>query len=124
MDPRTPAQRRFDQFFAILEQYEDHCQESNDGAASMVLALTLDDLADDDAAMLFDTNTGIENLTGLFREHHRCNNEHGDGSFNKEFMDFDPQTGRSGFRRRPGDPLRFKQSVPAPTFSGKPDLCH
>ena len=52
MDPRTPAQRRFDQFFAILEQYEDHCQKSNDVAVSVVLALTLDDLADGDAAML------------------------------------------------------------------------
>ena len=194
-DSRTPEQRRFDQFFAIFEQYEEKCQKSNDGAASVVLALTLDDLADGDAAMLFDTNTGIEvdcfdlvrlgmdgttdfllqvdgvssvplwmgrtsrlasvaqriamfavqgvcswlgctaamseceahhilawikggntdieNLTGLCREHHRCNNDHRDGSFNKGYMDFDPNTGRSGFRRRPSDPLQFNQSVPA-----------
>ena len=194
-DSRTPEQRRFDQFFAIFEQYEEKCQKSNDGAASVVLALTLDDLADGDAAMLFDTNTGIEvdcfdlvrlgmdgttdfllqvdgvssvplwmgrtsrlasvaqriamfavqgvcswlgctaamseceahhilawikggntdieNLTGLCREHHRCNNDHRDGSFNKGYMDFDPNTGRSGFRRRPSDPLKFNQSVPA-----------
>lgn len=195
VDPRTPQQRRYDQFFAIFEQYEQECQKANDGAASVVLALTLDDLADGDAAMLYDTNVGIEvdcfdlvrlglngttdfllqvdgvtsvplwmgrtsrlasveqriamfavqgvcswlgctaamseceahhilawikggatdieNLTGLCREHHRCNNDHRDGSFNKGYMDFDPQTGRSGFRRRPSDPLRFNQSVPA-----------
>ncbi|MBA1835401.1 HNH endonuclease signature motif containing protein [Corynebacterium wankanglinii] len=195
VDPRTPQQRRFDQFFAIFEQYEQECQKANGGAASVVLALTLDDLADGDAAMLYDTNAGIEvdcfdlvrlgmngttdfllqvdgvtsvplwmgrtsrlasveqriamfavqgvcswlgctaamseceahhilawikggatdieNLTGLCREHHRCNNDHRDGSFNKGYMDFDPQTGRSGFRRRPDDPMKFNQSVPA-----------
>lgn len=195
VDPRTPQQRRFDQFFAIFEQYEQECQKANGGAASVVLALTLDDLADGDAAMLYDTNAGIEvdcfdlvrlgmngttdfllqvdgvtsvplwmgrtsrlasveqriamfavqgvcswlgctaamseceahhilawikggatdieNLTGLCREHHRCNNDHRDGSFNKGYMDFAPQTGRSGFRRRPHDPMKFNQSVPA-----------
>lgn len=195
VDPRTPQQRRFDQFFAIFEQYEQESQKANGGAASVVLALTLDDLADGDAAMLYDTNTGIEvdcfdlvrlgmdgttdfllqvdgvtsvplwmgrtsrlasvaqriamfavqgvcswlgctaamseceahhivawikggntdieNLTGLCREHHRCNNDHRDGSFNKGYMDFDPQTGRAGFRRRPSEALKFNQSVPA-----------
>jgi len=58
-------------------------------------------------------NSVVRNLTGLCREHHRCNNDHRDGSFNKGYMDFDPNTGRSGFRRRPGDPLKFNQSVPA-----------
>ena len=58
-------------------------------------------------------NSVVRNLTGLCREHHRCNNDHRDGSFNKGYMDFDPNTGRSGFRRRPSDPLKFNQAVPA-----------
>lgn len=195
IDPRTPRQRRYDQFFAIFRQYEQEYQEEHNGAASVVIAVTLDDLADGDAVMLYGTNVGlevdcfdlvrlgmegttdfvlqvdgvtsvplwlgqsnriasiaqriamfavqgvcswlgctaamseceahhilawikggrtdIENLTGLCREHHRCNNDHRDGSFNKGYMDFDPQTGRSGYRKRPSDPLRFNQSVPA-----------
>lgn len=52
-------------------------------------------------------STDIENLTGLCREHHRCNNVRRDGSFNKGYMDFDPQTSRSGYRKRPSDPLKF-----------------
>lgn len=195
IDHRTPRQRRYDQFMAIFRQYEQKCQKKNGGAASVVLAVTLDDLADGDAAMLFDTNVGIEvdcfdlvrmgmdgttdfvlqvdgmtsvplwmgqssrlasiaqrfamfaiqgvcswlgctapmseceahhilawirgggtdidNLTGLCREHHRCNNDHRDGSFNKGYMDFDPETGRSGLRKRPGEPMQFNESVPA-----------
>ena len=194
-DTRSPGQRRFDQFFAIFQQYEEKCQKQNGGAASVVISLTLDDLADGDAAMLYDTNVGIEvdcfdlvrlgmdgttdfllqvdgvtsvplwmgrttrlasveqriamfaiqgvcswlgcttsmseceahhilawikggntdieNLTGLCREHHRCNNDHRDGSFNKGYMDFDPNTGRAGYRKHPFDPLKFNQSVPA-----------
>ena len=195
IDPRTTRQRRYDQFFAIFRQYEHACQRESGGAASVVVAVTLDDLADGDATMLFDTNVGleidcfdlirlgmdgttdfvlqvdgvtsaplwlgqtqrlasvaqriamfavqgvcswigctaamseceahhilswlkggatdIENLTGLCREHHRCNNDHRDGSFNKGYMDYDPQTGRSGYRKRPSDPLKFNQTVPA-----------
>lgn len=37
--------------------------------------------------------TDIENLTGLCPTHHRCNNDHRDGSFNKGYMDYDPDTG-------------------------------
>lgn len=195
VDKRTPRQRRYDQFKAIFQQYEEGCQKANGGAASVVVAVTLDDLADGDASMLYGTNTGIEvdcfdlvrlgmegttdfvlqvdgvtsvplwmgrtsrlasveqriamfavqgvcswlgctapmteceahhilawirggstdieNLTGLCREHHRCNNDRRDGSFNKGYMDFDPQTGRSGYRKRPSDPLKFNESVPA-----------
>lgn len=194
-DQRTPAQRRYDQFMAIFKRHEQESQKANGGAASVVVAVTLDDLADGDAAMLYDTNTGIEvdcfdlvrlgmdgttdfilqvdgvtnvplwmgrtnrlasveqriamfavqgvcswlgctvpmseceahhilawirggstdieNLTGLCREHHRCNNDRRDGSNNKGYMDFDPQTGRSGYRKRPSDPLKFNESVPA-----------
>lgn len=195
VDKRTPRQRRYDQFKAIFQQYEERCQKANGGAASVVVAVTLDDLADGDASMLYGTNTGIEvdcfdlvrlgmegttdfvlqvdgvtsvplwmgrtsrlasveqriamfavqgvcswlgctapmteceahhilawirggstdieNLTGLCREHHRCNNVRRDGSFNKGYMDFDPQTSRSGYRKRPSDPLKFNESVPA-----------
>lgn len=165
VDKRTPRQRRYDQFKAIFQQYEERCQKANGGAASVVVAVTLDDLADGDASMLYGTNTGIEvdcfdlvrlgmegttdfvlqvdgvtsvplwmgrtsrlasveqriamfavqgvcswlgctapmteceahhilawirggstdieKLTGLCREHHRCNNDRRDGSFNK-----------------------------------------
>lgn len=195
VDSRTPQQRRFDQFFAIFQQYEQDCQKKNGGAASVVISLTLDDLADGDASMLYDTNTGIEvdcfdlirlgmdgttdfllqvdgvtsvplwmgrttrlasveqriamfaiqgvcswlgcttpmteceahhilawikggntdieNLTGLCREHHRCNNDNRDGSLNKGYMDYDPQTGKAGYRKHPFDPLKYNQSVPA-----------
>ncbi|WP_083584155.1 HNH endonuclease signature motif containing protein [Corynebacterium sp. NML130628] len=195
VDSRTPQQRRFDQFFAIFQQHEQTQQKVHGGAASVIIALTLDDLADGDASMLYGTNTGIEvdcfdlvrlgmdgttdfllqvdgvtsvplwmgrttrlasveqriamfaiqgvcswlgcttpmteceahhilawikgghtdteNLTGLCREHHRCNNDNRDGSFNKGYMDFDPQTGKAGYRKHPSDPMKFNHSVPA-----------
>lgn len=194
-DSRTRGQRRFDQFMAIFRQFEDRQQAEHNGAASVVVSMTLDDLADGDAAMLFDTNTGIEvdcfdlvrlgmhgttdfvlqvdgvtgvplalgrtercasieqriamfavqgvcswagctaamseceahhilawirggntditNLTGLCREHHRCNNDRRDGSFNKGYMDFDPATGRAGLRRPGSRQPVFNSSVPA-----------
>lgn len=58
---RTPAQRRYDQLMRILRHVE-HCekQTSEDGCASVVVAVTLDDLADADAETLFHTNTGVE----------------------------------------------------------------
>lgn len=174
-DPRTKGQRRYDQYMAILRQYEDGQQAANGGAASVVVSITLDDLAGADANTLFQTNVGveldafdlvrlgmdgtsdflltvdglsgvplhlgrsrrlasvgqriamfavqgvcswagcttsmseceahhivswlrygatdIENLTGLCPTHHRCNNDHRDGSFNKGYMDYDPDTG-------------------------------
>ena len=174
-DPRTKGQRRYDQYMAILRQYEEGQQAANGGAASVVVSITLDDLAGADANTLFQTNVGveldafdlvrlgmdgtsdflltvdglsgvplhlgrsrrlasvgqriamfavqgvcswagcttsmseceahhiiswlrygatdIENLTGLCPTHHRCNNDHRDGSFNKGYMDYDPDTG-------------------------------
>ena len=174
-DPRTKGQRRYDQYMAILRQYEQGQQATNGGAASVVVSITLDDLAGADANTLFQTNVGveldafdlvrlgmdgtsdflltvdglsgvplhlgrsrrlasvgqriamfavqgvcswagcttsmseceahhiiswlrygatdIENLTGLCPTHHRCNNDHRDGSFNKGYMDYDPETG-------------------------------
>lgn len=175
-DPRTKGQRRYDQFMAILRQFEEDQQAANGGAASVVVSVTLDDLAKADANTLFQTNVGggelnafdlvrlgmdgtsdflltvdgltgvplhlgrsrrlasvgqrfamfavqgvcswagcttamseceahhiiswlrygatdIENLTGLCPTHHRCNNDHRDGSFNKGYMDYDPDTG-------------------------------
>lgn len=174
-DPRTKGQRRYDQYMAILRQYEEGQQAANGGAASVVVSITLDDLAGADANTLFQTNVGveldafdlvrlgmdgtsdflltvdglsgvplhlgrsrrlasvgqriamfavqgvcawagcttsmseceahhiiswlrygatdIENLTGLCPTHHRCNNDRRDGSFNKGYMDYDPDTG-------------------------------
>lgn len=174
-DPRTKGQRRYDQYMTILRQYEEGQQAANGGAASVVVSITLDDLAGADANTLFQTNVGveldafdlvrlgmdgtsdflltvdgltgvplhlgrsrrlasvgqrialfavqgvcswagcttsmseceahhiiswmrhgatdIENLTGLCPTHHRCNNDHRDGSFNKGYMDYDPDTG-------------------------------
>lgn len=174
-DPRTKGQRRYDQYMAILRQYEEGQQAANGGAASVVVSITLDDLAEADANTLFQTNVGveldafdlvrlgmdgtsdfvltvdglsgvplhlgrsrrlasvgqriamfavqgvcswagcttsmseceahhiiswlrygatdIENLTGLCPTHHRCNNDHRDGSFNKGYMDYNPDTG-------------------------------
>ncbi|QPK82970.1 DUF222 domain-containing protein [Corynebacterium qintianiae] len=59
-DSRTPTQRRYDQFWRILTQFEADRQVKNRGAASVVLAITLDDLADADWHTTFMTNTGIE----------------------------------------------------------------
>ncbi|WJY97074.1 HNH endonuclease signature motif containing protein [Corynebacterium fournieri] len=174
-DPRTRGQRRYDQFMRILRKYEEGEQAANGGAASVVVSITLDDLAAADATTMFQTNVGvelnafdlvrlgmdgtsdflltvdglsgvplhlgrskrlasvgqriamfavqgvcswagctasmseceahhiiswlrygttdIENLTGLCPTHHKCNNDHRDGSFNKGYMDYDPDTG-------------------------------
>ncbi|WP_231908401.1 HNH endonuclease signature motif containing protein [Corynebacterium mycetoides] len=59
-DSRTPAQRRYDQFWRVLNQHEEGRQAKNRGAASVVLAITLDDLADADWHTTFMTNTGVE----------------------------------------------------------------
>lgn len=58
---RTPAQRRYDQFMRLLKHVE-HCEKptSDDGCASVVVTVTMDDLADADADTLFQTNTGVE----------------------------------------------------------------
>ena len=58
---RTPAQRRYDQLMRLLKHVE-HCEKhpGDDGCASVVVTVTVDDLADADADSLFQTNTGIE----------------------------------------------------------------
>ncbi|WP_042404751.1 HNH endonuclease signature motif containing protein, partial [Corynebacterium jeddahense] len=59
-DYRTPAQRRYDQFIAILEHFE-HCQKpAGGGCASVLVSCTLDQLADAGATTKFATNTGID----------------------------------------------------------------
>ena len=197
-DTRTKGTRRFDQFWKIFTQFEAEQQRLNGGAASVVLSVTLDDLADADASTLFQTNTGIEldpfdvvrlgtdgtadfvltldgltgeplhlgrsrrcasigqriamlaiqgvcswagcttsmseceahhilswlrggntditNLTGLCREHHRCNNDHRDGSFNKGYMEYDPSSGRS-YLQRPGSGHRHFNTTDAASRS-------
>ena len=59
-DPRTKGQRRYDQYMSILRQYEEGQQAANGGAASVVVSVTLDDLAEADANTLFQTNVGVE----------------------------------------------------------------
>ncbi|WP_018016644.1 HNH endonuclease signature motif containing protein [Corynebacterium capitovis] len=59
-DTRLPAQRKFDQLWRILTQYEHGRQAKNRGAASIVVSITLDDLANADWTTKFPTNTGVE----------------------------------------------------------------
>lgn len=58
---RSPAQRRYDQLMRILRHFDD-CQKpaGDHGCASVVVSVTLDDLADADAETTFSTNTGVE----------------------------------------------------------------
>lgn len=60
-DYRSPAQRRYDQLMQIFKHY-DSCkqQRETNGCASVVVSVTLDDLADADATTRFGTNTGID----------------------------------------------------------------
>ncbi len=59
-DPRVPGQRMYDQFWNILTQYEQNRQAANRGTASVVLSITLDDIASADWNTRFMTNTGVE----------------------------------------------------------------
>lgn len=59
VDPRTPGQRRHDEFIKILQNWESNLQHERKGAASLVVAMTMDDLADADRNSTFQTNTGI-----------------------------------------------------------------
>lgn len=217
IDPRTKGQRRYDQLMAIMRQYEHGEQAANGGAASVVVAITLEDLAQADATTRFQTNVGvelnafdlvrlgmdgtsdfiltvdgltgvplhlgrskrlasvgqriamfaiqgvcswagcttsmseceahhiiswlrygntdIENLTGLCPTHHRCNNDHRDGSFNKGYMDYDPDTGTATLVKADGtrhtnttDPamhsavnrIKAKRAQKAPPPPGQP----
>ena len=59
-DYRTPEQRAYDQFMKISRHF-DKCQKpAGGGCASVVVSVTLDQLADADATTPFPTNTGIE----------------------------------------------------------------
>ena len=60
-DYRTPTQRRYDQFSRMLRHVE-HCDKpaTDRGCASVVVSVTLDQLANADAHTTFHTNTGIE----------------------------------------------------------------
>lgn len=59
-DYRTPTQRAYDQFAAILKHYDTCAKPTGAGCASVVVSVTLDELADADATTMFATNTGIE----------------------------------------------------------------
>lgn len=59
-DPRMPWQRLHDEFINILQNWEKFKQKDRRGAASLILSMTMDDLADADHATTFQTNTGID----------------------------------------------------------------
>lgn len=59
-DYRSPQQRRYDQCIAIFKHFDDCEKPRNGGAASLVISVTADDIADADSTTLFSTNTGIE----------------------------------------------------------------
>nr|VDG62779.1 Domain of uncharacterised function DUF222 [Streptococcus thermophilus] len=207
-DYRTPRQRHYDQFTTILKAFEAGQQKLTGGAASVVIAMTMDDLADADGYAagggVFATNTGIDidaidmvrlglgtldtrgtndsgqanfilqldsitavplsmgktrtasigqriamlavqgvcswtgctkplteceahhifawilggqttmdNLTGLCREHHRCNNDNRDGTWGKGHMDYDPDTGQAGLVTPGATHMQFNTTDPA-----------
>ncbi|MCQ4619254.1 HNH endonuclease [Corynebacterium sp. CCUG 59401] len=204
-DYRTPPQRHYDQFTTILKAFESGQQKLSGGAASVVIAMTMDDLADTDGYAagggLFATNTGIDidvidmarlglgtldtadsdqanfilqldsvtavplsmgktrtasigqriamlavqgvcswtgctkplteceahhifawilgglttmdNLTGLCRQHHRCNNDNRDGTWGKGHMDYDPDTGQAGLVTPGATHMQFNTTDPA-----------
>ena len=57
--------------------------------------------------------TDIDNLIGLCRQHHMCNNDRRDGAGNKGYVDRDPDTGRVGVVPADGGPMRFNETVGA-----------
>lgn len=59
-DTRLPGQRKFDQLWNIFMRHEHGQQAKNRGAASVVVSVTLDDLAEADYTTTFMTNTGAE----------------------------------------------------------------
>lgn len=67
-DYRSPSQRRHDELINILQNWDKHKTSRRGGAASLVLAMTMDDLADADHTTKFLTNTGISlDATELMR---------------------------------------------------------
>ena len=59
-DYRTPSQRHYDQFIHVLKRFDATEQKKANGCASVVISVTLDEIADADATTRFATNTGIE----------------------------------------------------------------
>ena len=59
-DSRLPGQRKFDQLWNIMMQYEHGRQAKSKGAASVVVSITLDDLANADYTTTFMNSTGVE----------------------------------------------------------------
>ncbi|GAB3074035.1 HNH endonuclease signature motif containing protein [Corynebacterium aquatimens] len=190
-DTRTMGQRHFDQLMGIVRTWSNSKSTSQNGVGTVVLGITLDDLAGADHTSRFATNTGIEvsvydllrlgfvgndfvaqldtvtgvplslgrtrlasvyqriallamqgvcawhgcdkpfseldihhilpyldggptdidNLVGLCRAHHRCNNDRRDGTGNKGYVDRDPETGRVGVVPADGGPMRFNDTV-------------
>lgn len=59
-DYRTPRQRMYDQFITVLKSYDDTLKSDTRGAASLVISVTPEDIANGDGTTLFSTNTGID----------------------------------------------------------------
>lgn len=59
-DYRSPSQRHYDQFIHVLKRFDATEQKKANGCASVVISVTLDEIADADATTRFATNTGIE----------------------------------------------------------------
>ncbi|WP_276908892.1 HNH endonuclease signature motif containing protein [Corynebacterium riegelii] len=59
-DPRMPWHRLHDEFVNILQNWEKHKNKDRKGAASLILSMTMDDLADADHTTTFQTNSGID----------------------------------------------------------------
>lgn len=59
-DYRSPEQRAYDQFAKTLRHY-DNCQKpTGEGCASVIVTVSVDDIANADPTTKFQTNTGIE----------------------------------------------------------------
>ncbi|AWB83084.1 HNH endonuclease signature motif containing protein [Corynebacterium liangguodongii] len=62
--------------------------------------------------------TDIDNLVGLCRQHHRCNNDARDGAGNKGFVDINPDTGRVEHHPADGSPPRTNETHGYHTSAG------
>lgn len=63
-DYRSPPQRRYGQVIAMLKHLDDCDKPRNGGAASLIISVAPDDIADADSTTPFSTNAGIE--VGIF----------------------------------------------------------
>lgn len=59
-DYRSPRQRMYDQLITVLKSYDDTLKSDTRGAASLVISVTPEDIANGDGTTLFSTNTGID----------------------------------------------------------------